>query len=176
MNTNNHARAFDEIKEVISLSDLAYNAVEDFGKKIISRKLSLIGRVMTLMYDEKEGRFLAVSELPEALKNDIAIFVQSEVIEGIADHDFEILKIPKLKKTKKNVAENNQNLLDSLLKFGLPFMWFYIDLFREETANSQVVMHSGSKSWGWVGFCFSGSGRVQGSTFRGRAPRVFRDF
>ena len=148
MNTNNHARAFDEIKEVISLSDLAYNAVEDFGKKIISRKLSLIGRVMTLMYDEKEGRFLAVKELPEALKNDIAIFVQSEVIEGIADHDSEIPKIPKLKKTKKNVAENNQNLLDSLLKFGLPFMWFYIDLFREETANSQVVMYSVSKSWG----------------------------
>ena len=37
-----------------------------------------------------------------------------------------------------------------------------------------VVMYSGSKSWGRVGFgvYFSGSGRVRGSKFRGRPPRV----
>ena len=41
--------------------------------------------------------------------------------------------------------------------------------------RSQLVMYSGSKSRGRVGFgvCFSGSGRVRGSTFRGRPPRVF---
>ena len=43
---------------------------------------------------------------------------------------------------------------------------------------SLVVMYSGSKSRGWVGFgvCFSGSGRIQGSTFWGHPPWVFRDF
>ena len=41
--------------------------------------------------------------------------------------------------------------------------------------NFRLVMYSGSKSRGRVGFgvCFSGSGRVRGSTFRGRPPRVF---
>ena len=34
----------------------------------------------------------------------------------------------------------NQNLLDSLLKYGLPLMWHYNEIFREEPRNSQDLL------------------------------------
>ena len=38
--------------------------------------------------------------------------------------------------------------------------------------DDEVVMYSGSISRVGFGVCFSGSGRVRGSTFRGRPPQV----
>ena len=48
----------------------------------------------------------------------------------------------------------------------------------ELVGKLNLVMYSGSKSRGRVGFrvCFSGSGQVQGSTFRGHPPLGFQGF
>ena len=44
-------------------------------------------------------------------------------------------------KRKSNQAKDkNQNLLDSLLKYGLPLMWHYKELFCNEPKDSKELL------------------------------------
>ena len=77
------------------------------------------------------------------MKASIAQYVFHEITASIEDYKVANSQIGGYftSKRKSNLAKDkNQNLLDSLLKYGLPLMWHYKELFCHEPKDSKELL------------------------------------
>ena len=145
-NPKMHKSAFKEYGKVVDLAERAYNQVKDFDKKILCKKLALFGQLMTLMYEKEKETFLPLEKLSEDTKATIAQYVYDEISTSIGDYKVVISELYKgfslfNQKRKTNLEKDkNQNLLDSLLKYGLPLMWHYNEVFQKEPKYSDELL------------------------------------
>ena len=145
-NPETHKAAFKEYGKVVDLAERAYSQVKDFDKKILCKKLALFGQLMTLMYEKGMETFLPLEKLSDSKKNTIAEYVYGEILASIDDYKVVISELDKgfslFNQNRKTTMEKdkNQNLLDSLLKYGLPLMWHYNKVFQEEPKDSPVLL------------------------------------
>ena len=110
-------------------SEMAYVKGITFKEKVFSKSLSIFAYIMKTLYQEDQNTFLKLQTANEEIKKDIADWICFEV--GKVIDECNANKIPK----KKGKKEENQKILNSLLKPCLPLMWNYIDIFRSLNIN-----------------------------------------
>ena len=111
-------------------ANTGYEKVSTFKEKVFCLSLSIYAFIMKTLYDRPSNTFHTFKSANEGLKKYIAEYVYRQV-KKIIDEDFSTIKIPPLTWDKKGKKEENQNILDSLLKPCLPLMWNYIDVFQD---------------------------------------------
>ena len=119
-------------------SEMAYVKVSTFKEKVFCKSLSIFAHIMEKLYQEEQNTFLTLETANEIMKRRIAKRIHLEVSWVIGD--FNNIKIPRLTWNKKEKKEENQNILNSLLKPCLPLMWNYIDVFRGDFRNKELVL------------------------------------
>ena len=143
-NPEMHQQAFEGFNAVVNLAERAYTQVKDFAEKILCKKLSLSSRLMNFLYLKGKETFLPLETLSEDKKATIAQYVFGEITTSISDYkkaNSELSKGLFNQKKKQNLGKDkNQNLLDTLLKCGLPLMWHYNNVFHEEPKNSTELL------------------------------------
>ena len=110
-------------------SEMAYVKGITFKEKVFGKSLSIFAYIMKTLYQEDQNTFLKLQTANEEIKKDIANWICFEV--GKVIDECNANKIPK----KKGKKEENQKILNSLLKPCLPLMWNYIDIFRSLNIN-----------------------------------------
>ena len=118
-------------------SEMAYVKVSTFKEKVFCKSLSIFAYIMKTLYQEEHKTFLTLQTANEDIKKDIADWVYFEV--GKVIDEFNVIKIPRLTWDKKGKKEENQNTLDSLLKPCLPLMWNYIDVFKGNSMDEELL-------------------------------------
>ena len=114
--TKMHPEAYDEFKEVLRKASEAYPKLDQFSDKLFVQRISIFARFMTLCYDTTTKQFVPLSSLPVEDKQTIADAVFIDLKQSL--QEFKKLKIPFFKKVMglKKEAQDNQNILDSLMK------------------------------------------------------------
>jgi len=129
--------AIEEFRKMYDNSEMAYVKVSTFKEKVFCKSLSIFAYIMKTLYQEEHKTFLTLQTANEDIKKDIADWVFFEV--GKVIDEFNAIKIPRLTWDKKGKKEENQNTLDSLLKPCLPLMWNYIDVFKGDLKNEELL-------------------------------------
>ena len=114
-------------------SEMAYFQVSTFKEKVYCKSLIILANIMETLYIEEGKTFLSLKNASEVKKELIAEEIHFEVIKIIGL--FNAIKIPCFTWDKKGKKEENQKILNSLLKLCLPLMWNYIDIFRSLNIN-----------------------------------------
>ena len=118
-------------------SEMAYFQVSTFKEKVFCKSLSIFAYIMKTLYQKEHKTFLTLQTANEDIKKDIADWVYFEV--GKVIDEFNAIKIPRMTWDKKGKKEENQNTLDSLLKPCLPLMWNYIDVFKGNSMDEELL-------------------------------------
>merc|ERR1712062_611600 len=129
--------AIEEFRKMYDNSEMAYVKVSTFKEKVFCKSLSIFAYIMKTLYQEEHKTFLTLQTANEDIKKDIADWVFFEV--GKVIDEFNAIKIPRMTWDKKGKKEENQNTLDSLLKPCLPLMWNYIDVFKGDLKNEELL-------------------------------------
>jgi len=129
--------AIEEFRKMYDNSEMAYVKVSTFKEKVFCKSLSIFAYIMKTLYQEEHKTFLTLQTANEDIKKDIADWVFFEV--GKVIDEFNAIKIPRLTWDKKGKKEENQNTLDSLLKPCLPLMWNYIDVFKGDSMDEELL-------------------------------------
>lgn len=134
--------AYDEFKAILSLAEKAYPKVEEFKDKVFCKQIAIFSRVMRDTYNINTKQFVALYDESEGKKRIIANSVYIDVQDAL--RDFHAIEIPWSKKILgkgEKEKENNQDILDSLLKASLPVIWNYQDVFHgtDEDKINQFV-------------------------------------
>ena len=106
--------AIKEFRAMYDNSEVAYNSVSTFKEKVCCKSLSIFAHIMETLYQEEQQTFLTLKTANEIMKRRIAKRIELEVSMVIGD--FNNIKIPRLTWNKKEKKEENQNILNSLLK------------------------------------------------------------
>lgn len=130
--------AIEAFSEMYKNATTGYKKVSAFKDKVFCKSLSIYGFIIKTLYDNPTNAFLTFQTANEGLKRYIAEYVHRQV-KQIIDEDFSTIKIPRLTWDKKGKKEENQNTLDSLLKPCLPLMWHYIDIFKGDSTNEELL-------------------------------------
>merc|ERR1712062_378207 len=129
--------AIEEFRKMYDNSEMAYVKVSTFKEKVFCKSLSIFAYIMKTLYQEEHKTFLTLQTANEDIKKDIADWVYFEV--GKVIDEFNAIKIPRMTWDKKGKKEENQNTLDSLLKPCLPLMWNYIDVFKGDSMDEELL-------------------------------------
>ena len=115
-NTKKHPDAYEELKQVLNLATKAFYKLDKFRDKIFIQRIAVFSRLMTDCYDKETKRFVLLPSLSKEDKKTIAdaVFINMNA----AVEEFYKIEVPfmSLPGTKKKIKNENQDLLDSLLK------------------------------------------------------------
>jgi len=122
--------AFQEFKHVLSSAENAYPKVKEFKDKILCKQLIIYSRLMTSIYDKERGTFIAIPQLSEAKKRNIARSVFIDMKHALQDFCSTEIPLSKfLLGNSEKQKQKNQVVVNSLFKRCLPIIWKYQQIF-----------------------------------------------
>ena len=113
-NIKKHPKAYEELKQVLELATKAFFQLETFSDKVFIQRVAVFSRLLTDCYDEDTKQFVP---LPSLSKEDKKTITDSVIIDvNKVLEEFKKVKIPLLTLQRSKAKNENQDLLDSLLK------------------------------------------------------------
>ena len=125
---NNYPGAFEEFNLILRFSEMAYPKVKGFENKVFCKRLTIFSHLMINTFDITSKSFLPITTLSTGKKKEIADIIFADLQQIV--QEFEGIKPGFIKSFWSAPKEDEQNIMDSLLKVALPIVWPYIDMFQ----------------------------------------------